>query len=170
MASYTCDVKGLRTFEALQLIRDRSVFIAVGKTSPWNEQEEVPAVHFGSQIEEVAAYKRADQLTFIMPDDNGTIEQRGQKWRPISQEEGIEQNCRWVYVQAWLSFDTFPVITFRQTGVFVSLTQKAEVPVNKQVLYPDDVVHPGFLIIMNNRTPISREATQKESVDFIIEF
>ncbi|MGC5326425.1 hypothetical protein [Brevibacillus sp. SYSU BS000544] len=170
MPSYTSDVKGLRTFEAFKLVKDESVWVAVGKTAQWNETETVPQVTEGTTLQELVALKRADQVAFVVPDPNGTIEQQGQKWKIISEQEAKSIDCRWVYIQVWLNYDQFPVVTYRQTGIYTGLALKPGVPANKQIITISDVADLGFFIVANNRSPIPREATQKESIEFIIEF
>ncbi|MET3292267.1 hypothetical protein EDM56_11965 [Brevibacillus fluminis] len=170
MASFTSDVKGLRTFEAIQLVKNGSVWIGVGKEQPWDAAETVPPVSYQSAMVETIGYKRSDQLTLVVPDSAGTIEQMNQNWRTVSIEEGKSLDARWVYVQGWLSYDEFALKTFRQTGVWAGLQPKDHVLPNQQVVYPADVVDPGYLLVLNNRSPITREANQKESIDFIIEF
>lgn len=170
MASFTSDVKGLRTYEAIQLVKNGSVWIGVGKEQPWGAAETVPPVVYQSTMQETIGYKRADLLTLVVPDDAGTIQQMNQNWRAVSLEEGKALDARWVYVQAWLAYDEFPLKTFRQTGVWAGLQPKETVLVNQQVVKPEEVIDPGYLLVLNNRSPITREATQKESIDFIIEF
>jgi len=170
MASFTSDVKGLRTFEAIQLVKNESVWIGVGKEQPWDSSETVPLVAYDSTMLETIGYKRADQLTLVVPDEAGTIHQMNQTWRAVDVDEGKALNARWVYVQGWLNYDQFVLKTFRQTGVWAGLQPKDNVLPNQQVVYPEDVADPGYLLVLNNRSAITREANQKESIDFIIEF
>ncbi|WP_139491797.1 hypothetical protein [Brevibacillus dissolubilis] len=170
MPSYTSDASGLRAFQAAKLVQDGSVWVAIGKTSPWNEGETVPVVTSDMTLQETVAFKRADQIAFVVKDDKGTIEQRGQKWRILKSDEAKATDCRHVYVQAWLNYDEFPLVTYRQTGVYAGLVLKSGVAANEQVVTLEDIVDVGYLLVLNNRSPIQRDATQKESLDFIIEF
>ncbi|EJL29937.1 hypothetical protein [Brevibacillus sp. BC25] len=172
MPSKTSDVKGMKTYQTVHLAKDKNVFIAVGKTSPWNTEnpEKVPDVSYGQTITEIVALKRADQVRFVTPDDtNGTIEQQGHKWRIIDEDEARLADCRWVYVQAWLRFDEFPICTYRQTGVYAGTILADGLPINKQVVKPDEVKDMGFLLAVTNQSPLQREATHRESIEYILE-
>ncbi|MFE1631040.1 hypothetical protein ACFLFF_30360 [Brevibacillus reuszeri] len=172
MASKTSDVKGMKTYQAVKLVKDGAVFIGVGKTTPWNENnpEKVPDVAYNQTISEFVALKRADQVSFILPDNtNGTIEQFGQKWRVVDEAEARDKDCRWVYVQAWLRYDEFPICTYRQTGVYAGTVLAQGVPINKQVVAIDQIADIGFLLTLTNQSPIEREATHRESIEYIVE-
>lgn len=172
IATKTSDVKGMKTFQAFNLVRNGQVFIAVGRTSSWDSHspEIVPDVQYGQTISEIVALKRADQVRFVLPDDtNGTIEQVGQKWRIIDEEEARATDCRWVYIQAWLRYDEFPLCTYRQTGVYAGTLLAQGLPVNKQVATMDEIVDLGFLLTVTNQSPVEREATNRESIEYILE-
>lgn len=172
MPSKTSDVKGMKTYQTFNLFKDKNVFIAVGKTSPWNPEipEKVPDVSYGQTMTEIVALKRADQVRFVMPDDtNGTIIQLGQKWRLIEEVEARAIDCRWLYVQAWLRYDEFPICNYRQTGVYAGTILVDGSPVNKQVVKPDEVKDMGFLLAVTNQSPLQREVTHRESIEYILE-
>ncbi|NRS15809.1 hypothetical protein HP398_05095 [Brevibacillus sp. HB1.4B] len=162
----------MKTYQAFKLFKDGNVFIAVGKTSPWNPEtpEKIPDVSYGQTITEIVALKRAEQVKFVTPDDtNGTIEQFGQKWRIIDEAEARDTDCRWVYVQAWLRYDEFPICTYRQTGVYAGTVLVDGVPINLQVAKPEQVVDYGFLLTVTNQSPIAREVTHRENIEYILE-
>ncbi|WP_252503289.1 hypothetical protein [Sporosarcina sp. Marseille-Q4943] len=170
--SITSDVISFKTYKAKKIVDDKpNVWVAVGKMTPWTEAnpETVPDVSMNDTVQEIVGMKRADLVHYVVPDENGTVEQYGQNWRIIDEAEAIEKNCKWVYVQAWLSYDNFPVVTYRQTGVYILSEMVPGTPVNKQIVLPNEIVNNGFCCVVNNRNPMPRHSTQKESVEFIIE-
>jgi hypothetical protein len=178
LASNTSEVLTMKVYQAKKIVDDGMVFIGVGGLTPWatgtlpngTTGEVVPKVAYDSQITDLVGMKKADLIHYVIPDNvNGTIEQLGQKWRILSEAEAIPQNCKWVYVQAWLNYDNFPIVTYRQTGVYTGVQLNDGVPVNKQILLPVDIKDKGFLLVMSNRSPMTRDVIQKESVEFIIE-
>jgi len=171
MASYTASVLSSRVWQAMQVVKNANVWIGIGRTAAWDEADAPPEPNpNATQLDELVALKKAETLTLIVPDPSGTIEHLGQKWGPVSVEEARQKNARWVYVAAWLRYDELPIVTYRQTGVFVDVQMADGVPPGKLVLLPEEIADPGYLLVLNNRSPISRAADQKELVEFVIEF
>lgn len=175
MASITSDVKGFKTYQAKKIVEDATdVWIAVGKTTPWgstdhNNVETVPTVQHNEALQELVAMKRAQVVSYVLPSEEGEIEQLGQNWKKVSIEEARQNDCKWVYVSTWLDYDNFPVVTYRQTGIYIDLVLNEGVEPNKQVITEENIKDKGFLVVVNNRSPITRDATQKELVEFIIQ-
>lgn len=71
-------------------------------------------------------------------------------------------NC--VFVECSLSYDQFPIGTYRQIGLC------SEVTPDRPVLSPNDIESLGVLEILDNRSPSSRNADQKELLSLIIEY
>ncbi|WP_400162934.1 hypothetical protein ACAF76_008480 [Brevibacillus sp. TJ4] len=171
MGIKSSDVVGLRTFHAYNFLHNGSIFVGAGKDTPWaGTPEVVPDPAYNGTIEKLVALKRADQVRYALPDPNGDVEiTAGQKYRLVDEAEAIENNCRWVYVQAWFRYDQFPITTYRQTGVFANVKLKEGVPANKDVALPADVENFGFFVNLSNLDPVVRDKQSRESIEYIIE-
>jgi hypothetical protein len=171
MASYTASVIGSRIWQAVQLVQNGNVWIGIGRTTPWNDAETPPEPDpNATQLDELVALKKAETLTLVVPDSNGTIEHLGQKWSPVVIDDARTKGARWVYVAAWLRYDEVPVVTYRQSGVFAGVQLAAGVDPGKFVLLPQEIGDLGYLMVLNNRSPIARAVDQKEFIEFVIEF
>lgn len=171
MASYTDSVIGMRVWQALQVVQTGNVWVGIGKSTPWGDPDNPPEVNpLATSVDELIALKKAETLTLVVPDANGTIEHLGQKWRAVTNDAAMAERARWVYVAAWLRYDEAPIVTYRQAGAFVGVIPKPEVPSGKLVLLPEEVASFGYLIVLSNRSPIQRAVDQKELIEFIIEF
>ncbi|KLU66766.1 hypothetical protein DEAC_c14340 [Desulfosporosinus acididurans] len=171
MPSYTGSVIGMRIWQAAQVVQAANAWVGIGKNSSWGDTDTPPQVDPSTTaLDGLIALKKAETLTLVVPDPNGTIEHLGQKWMPVTVADARTKQARWVYAAAWLRYDEVPVVTYRQTGAFLGVTRNANVDAGKLVLLPTEVSDLGFLAAVNNRSPIPRAEDQKELVEFIIEF
>ena len=171
MASYTGSLINMRVWQALQVVEAANAWIGIGKNSAWNAEDTPEQIDPNATIiSDLIALKKAETLTLVVPDEAGTIEHLGQKWATVAKDDARAKKARWVYVAAWLRYDEVPVVTYRQTGVYLGTEMKPEVAPGKLVLLPTEIHDAGYLAVMNNRNPIPRAEDQKELVEFIIEF
>lgn len=171
MPSYTGSVIGLRIWQALQMVQAANAWIAIGKTSIWGDGDAPPQINPATvAISDLVALKKAETLTLVVPDPNGAIEHLGQKWAPVAIGDARVKQARYVYVAAWLRYNEVPIVTYRQTGVLLGVSRNGNVDPGKLVLLPTEVADLGYLVAMNNRSPLPRAEDQKELVEFIVEF
>lgn len=171
MPSYTASVIGMRIWQAVQAVQAANAWVGIGKNGTWGDGDTPPQVDSTTiALDGLVALKRAETLTLVVPDVNGTIEHLGQKWMPVIVGDARAKQARWVYVAAWLRYGEVPIVTYRQTGAFFGVTRNGGVDVGKLVLLPAEVADLGYLAAVNNRSPIPRAEDQKELVEFIIEF
>lgn len=169
--SYTSSVINMRVWQALSLVLSANVWIGLGRTSIWGTPDKPPEIDpLATELNEFLAFKKAETLALVVPDNEGEIEHLGQNWRTVSPVDARAENARHVYISAWLKYDELPVVTYRQTGVFVDVVLKETTPPGRLILLPNEVQDIGYLLALNNRTPVERAADQKELVEFIIEF
>ncbi len=168
--SFTSTVAGMKTFQAIQLVHTGNLWIGLGKSTPWNETDEVPEVGAGMQLLEPVGYKKAEKVQFVVPDDHGEIVQLGQKWKVISEQEALNSFTRWVYLAAWIHYNELPEVSYRQTAVITDLTFKPDTLPGKLAVLPNEVENSGYALVVNNRSPIQRTADQREFIEFIVEF
>ena len=171
MASYTASVIGMRIWQAVQAVLAANAWVGIGKNSVWGDGDAPPQVDSSTTaLDGLVALKKAETLTLVVPDPNGTIEHLGQKWMPVVVSDARAKQARWVYVAAWLRYGEVPIVTYRQTGAYLGVIRNVGVDTGKLTLLPSEVSDLGYLGAVNNRSPIPRAEDQKELVEFIIEF
>lgn len=170
--SYTASVFGMRIWQAVQTVLAANAWVGIAKNSVWVNGDSDP-----SQVDSTAmaldglmALKKAETLTLVVPDPNGTIEHLGQNWMPVVISDARAKKARWVYVASWLRYDEVPIVTYRQTGAYLGVIRNVGVDAGKLTLLPTEVADLGYLGAINNREPIPRAEDMKELVEFIIEF
>lgn len=170
--NYISDVYGYKVFCMKNLYNKKlSTYFGMGRTTPWNSTETVPPIANSdeSYLYELKALKQADEVFYAIPDDeNGTVENMGQKYRLTnSLSEVLAARSHHMYYKTTLHYDEFPLGTFRQIGLYVGVERTSS---DADILYyPADVSSLGDLIVINNRPPIARSSDQKEVIEFIIE-
>lgn len=94
---------------------------------------------------------------------------------PGSPVEGgaLVEGARWVYMDAYLRYDQFPLVTYRQIGIYSSV-EPSNVDTMRSKAYSDtgenEYIRAGILEVLDNRKPTPREIDQKEMLSLIIEF
>jgi len=168
--SYTGSVAGMRTFQALHLVRKENVWIGIGKPTAWNETDTVPEVTGGTVLLEPIGYKKAEKVRFVVPDPEGDIVQFEQRWKIVSEEAGKQSLARWVYVAAWIAGNELPAVSYRQSAIVTDMKLDPETPPGKLAVTADEVIDHGLALVVNNRSPIHRAEDQREFLEFIVEF
>lgn len=156
--------------EAIEFFKKTNLYMAVGRSTAWTDEEAPPADNADATvIEEIIGYKKIDSIYLVTPDVNGTIVYRSQKFKIVAEADAFTQGAKYVYVEAKLLYDQFPLTTFRQVGLFAGTTRKAGVE-DKSVLLPSEVESPGKLRVIGNYKKQERFAEKKETLSFILEF
>jgi len=108
-------------------------------------------------------------VSLCYPDPNGEIEFKGQRYRLVSDENAYEYDSRFLYCSTLLKFDEFPLVTFRQFGIYVGVVPKVGYE-DRSVLTPDQVQDYGKMIGYVNHPPLVRTAGSKNLLEIVIEF
>lgn len=85
----------------------------------------------------------------------------------------LVEGAKYVYIDAYLNYDKFPIATYRQVGVCVGVT-----PITSDVLRAaayatggaDEWTSLGVLEVLDNRQPNVRDIDQRELLSLIVEF
>lgn len=151
------------------------IYLALGKTTPWSSTElesgfipPKPELT-SSGIEELLGMKRTRKL-LVKPDATGSITWQGSKWKVLSEEEAIQQQSRWVYLEAIIQSGDMALTPYRQVALFSRITRKPGVSAEKEILLPDEIVSLGVLEMLDNRPVVVRQADTKDTYTVIIEF
>lgn len=158
---------------ALDFYNKTSIYFGIGKTTAWEDEYNPPTPTNTDSLLEPAGYKKVESKFLVIPDEDGTGEltYRNSKWKIVPYDQAIAKGARWVYLSSFIAYNEFPIdISYRQVGVFTGLTAKSEVETGKTNLLPSEVEDVGIHEVLDNRTPVYREADQREKLIVIIEF
>lgn len=85
----------------------------------------------------------------------------------------LVEGAKYVYVDCYLNYDQFPLVTYRQIGLCTGVTPNTE-DVLKDAAYSlsgtNEYTSLGNLEILDNRVPSTRDISQRELLSLIIEF
>lgn len=92
---------------------------------------------------------------------------------PVTGGAQIEA-AKYVYVDCYLEYDKFPLVTYRQVGLCTNVTPDGA-DVLRSAAYNisggvDEYTSLGILEILDNRAPSTRDISQRELISLIIEF
>ena len=147
------------------------MYIALGKTSSWSDEENPPEpTGMETDMVEVLGFKRVDQKFFVVEDlVEGTLSFRDKKWRIVEPGDIFSEGSRWVYVSASIVGSELPLTDYRQVGLFSGLIPNVGFE-GMDVLTPGQVNSRGVLEILGNRKRTTRQDDQTERVILIMEF
>lgn len=158
---------------ALSLVEQGQLYIGLGRKSPWqgeNEDGFIPPEPNpdATELDELIGMKKADRSVMVAPDDEGSIEYGGLKWKPLTIEEAFEKKSRWVLVEVTIMYDELPPTAYRQIGIF-SRVKTVEGKEGQLILLPDEILDVGILEVLNNRKVVTRQTDTKDTYMMIIE-
>ncbi len=166
---------------ALEFTQKTDVYVAIGKTTPWDggnlggDDTNPPEPDAdATALTEVVGYKKISQNTLVVPDDNGTIEIYGVKWRTVDANDAYTEKARHVWIQAQINYDELPVdISYRQIGIFSGLVRDpVDLAANpgRTVLLPVHVDDPGIIEYIYHDRPIPRALNRRDIINVVITF
>lgn len=147
-----------------------NVFVGVGRTTPWDDEDNPPVPSSElTNIEEPILYKKPDRFSFaLLDDENGTIPVLGHLYRLLSTEEARAIQCRSILSQVSLSVLDFEgEISYRQIGLFNFLipTEGNEM---KSILRPNEIQDVGYLFHVSNRSPYYIYSHHGETISLVL--
>lgn len=164
---------------ALDFFDKTDIYFGIGKTTPWLSEDGTPDEYHPPKpvstdvLQEIAGYKKVDSKFLVIPDEDGTGEltYRNSKWKIVQYDQALEKGARWVYLSSYIAYNEFSTdMSYRQIGVCSRLKVKDTTASGKSNLVPEEVEDPGILEVLDNRTPVFREADQRERLIVVIEF
>ena len=159
------------TKRAVNWYNQDNIYLAIGRTTPWEDENFPPYPEPSDNLEELICCKKIEQKYYVIQDDNGTIFYRGKMYRVLTEEEAFENNCRWVFCSCWLNYDEAPInISYRQIALLTDVVRKEGVPEGQYVLLPEEIENLGDLEVLANDTVTARSASKRERLAIIIEF
>ena len=153
-----------------------SAYLVIGKTSPWTDDNNPPEEdETVTVISEIIGYKKVKKFSLARPLTAGetaesigypVVTYAGQAWALIPVDKAYAEKARWVYVEAEIKPEDFPLGEYRQVGVHVGLIPNAGI--NKQNLDPTEVASAGLLRFYENKQPQNRTSSVYALEQFMI--
>lgn len=156
--------------------RVNSAYMVLGKTSAWSDEQNPPnETESVSELTEVIGYKKVSRFSLARPLASGetvenvgfpTVTYSGQTWVLIPRDQAYTQKARWLYVEAEIHPNEFPLGMYRQVGLHLGVVPSTGV--SKQNLRPNEVANKGILEFYENREPQNRTSSVYVLEQFII--
>ena len=146
-------------------IKTQSLHLAwgTGDTS-WGATPPAESADAATLVAEVGR-RKALEAAFVAPDPNGEIVVDGAGRFTRSATETNQ-----LYMAFKFDFQDAPTAIIREIGVFVGTETDAALPAGQQYFIPANVVHPGTLLQLENKAPIYRSASTRETFEILITF
>lgn len=77
---------------------------------------------------------------------------------------------KWLYVRTQFDFADAENSVIREIGLFVGTTLQAGLPEGQQYFTPAQIVSPGRMLHLENKEPITRTITIRESFEIVVAF
>lgn len=159
-----------RALQFYSLLPEMYFVVGNPTAGSWTDDFKPTSPSATDKVDVVVGYKKVGTAYPVVKDaTNGTISFNGTKWRLVTPDNAYTEGARWIYVTASIDYSELPVgVSYRQIGITTGL-QKVD-GVTTDALLPTQVKDPGILQTLDNRTPIYREASQREQIIQVIEF
>ena len=155
---------------AMDFFHKPDIYFMLGRTTPWDDENNPPVPNATDEIEEVLGYKKVESIFMVVPDNSGTLVYRNTKWKIVPLDQALAKGARWVYISSYLTYEELPLESYRQIGITTKLVKKAGVAPGKMNLLPTEVADAGILEVINNRKPIYRQTDLREQLVMVLEF
>lgn len=164
-----CSTIGFHVNRALEFYRQKSIFFALAKETPW-DGDTIPDPRSDSELDNPWGFKKVEARYLVVPDEEGTIMYKNSKWRIIDEADAVREKCRWVYISSYIYYDELPLKTYHQVGVLTGVKLRPDLPPGTINALPGDIADQGVLEIIDFRPGITRAPDMREQIGQIIEF
>lgn len=153
---------------ALDLVNSTGLYLALGRTTPWENEQLPPVTEEGiNQLEELVGFKRMSRVSICRPLLEGettnlpTVEYKGNTWFLIDNANAYEEEAYYVYMEATVSETDLPPSEYRQVGVYTNVPWEA-------VTAPVEEGAKGTLYYYDNRERFNRTEDVTVTEKFIL--
>ena len=168
----------MRILNALNLKNEDNIYLAVGKTSVWADENDPPTpLVTQTEIEELIYIKKISIKQLVTIDDpydtyGIDIEIDGINYNYVLDDEAFTKTGNKVYLSVTISYDDIAPTTtsFRQIGLLRNPRDSDDDLLTDVEYLAADVADQGQLLYVDNRTVISRDSDQSERFDIILVF
>ena len=157
-------------------------YLVIGKKTAWTDDNNPPdPIGNETTIVEIIGAKKVQETWFVKVISNPTEAQKvsaiyykGLYYsKYATYAEGVAAGCTSIIHRAILDAEDFPIETYRQVGVQVSVDSTIPTFRNNEVgplwsSLPDN--KKGYLEVIDNRKPQTRSADQQEDLIVLVDF
>jgi hypothetical protein len=105
----------------------------------------------------------ASSVDFVIPDANGNLyTPGGQRWSVVNYA------TRHLYVAVQFDFLEAEDETIREVGIFIDSVRAAGVPEGQLYLTPEEVAAPGYLLLLDRFSGITRSPSKREGYSYVL--
>lgn len=138
---------GAHVTRALDFFSKSNIYLALGKTTPWNETDTPPEPEVDdAEIQEIIGFKKIETIYMVVEDNvNGTILYKDSKWRVVPPDQALAEKAVCVYIDTSIRYDELPLEGYRQVGVYSGLTpfpgtkEQILVKITEECLYSGNI-------------------------------
>jgi len=161
-----------RARRALLHKTNSTYWLAVGRTTPWTDEQAPPEPSPGViDIEEAIVFVPAEMVRlakFVQSTEDVIV--KNNRYQFVDDEDAIEQQARFLYIKGRFDPSTGqPYGTFRQLAIFTGVTPQTQYQ-DMLWLAPAHVLSRGVLEYIENKPPTIMNLEREEVVQAIIEF
>jgi hypothetical protein len=148
-----------------------SLYIAIGRTTPWTDENAPPTEVPGTtDIDEIIGMKPVTLRKHMVEDAvDGTVFWDNKIWRLVNTEEALSLSTVYCYLEAQVQYSELPLTGFRQVGLYSGTELQPGVSPTIAVL-PADIADNGILESYSNRKVENRASDKIDILRFIIKF
>ena len=114
-------------------------------------------------IDEIAR-RAVDEVYFVEPDPDGEISLSTGRYRTSTTPTPH------LFIRTKFDFTDAVGATIREQAVFVGTQTDQNLPAGQRYFTPDQLTDPGVLLLIENTPPIVRQASTRETFEFVLTF
>jgi len=167
-----------RILNALSLKQEVNLYIAIGRTTPWTDEENPPTpLVTDLTIDELIYIKKITVKHLVIDDDpydayGPDVEVGGYGYSYVADADAFSDSAMSVYLSQSIYFDDIAPTdtTYRQLGILLN-PKDADGELLTGVEYLGAaVIDQGEVLYIDNREAVTRDASQSEKVEIILNF
>lgn len=108
--------------------------------------------------------RKATQVRFVVPDENGTI------LVPQGKFSVSLTPTKYLYTLFSFDFNDSPTEVIREVGIFIGTVPKSSVPVGQAYLLPSEVENVGEPLVLEHIQRIDRSVSVRQMFEFVTQF
>lgn len=144
-----------------------TIYIGLGKSSPWNDENQVPDnSDTSTSLDEPIAYTKAQKVYLCKPSltgGEGTVNFGGNYYTIITDTSALDKDAYYIYASADFKFDSFKKdIQFRQVGLFINFLPRKDVM--STIILPSQVDKLGTMLSISNNKLVNITKTSAVTV------
>lgn len=157
-----------RTQRAIDFKSHSSIWLAVGQTSAWPDEDNPPDEEVDiSTIDEVVGYKLLTESWLVKEDADGVLEVGGTFYSKVADVNANTEKPVHLYLKFEIEPDELTIATYRQIGIFVDLVP-SEGNASKSSLLAAEVSSVGRLVYTSNELPVTRQTETRHVFEVVL--